>query len=54
MNLTKSDTNIAELLEESSWSTYQKLVTFLAAVALIFDGFDIQIPGFAIPSLMHD
>lgn len=54
MNISKINTNIAELLEGSSWSTYQKLVTLLAAVALIFDGFDIQILGFAIPSLMHD
>ena len=54
MNISKTNTDIAELLEGSSWSTYQKLVTLLAAVALIFDGFDIQILGFAIPSLMHD
>ncbi len=46
--------NVARQLDESSWSTYQKLVTALAAVALIFDGFDIQILGFAIPSLMRD
>ncbi len=54
MNISKTNTNIAELLEGRSWSRYQKLVTLLAAVALIFDGFDIQILGFAIPSLMHD
>ena len=46
--------NLARRLDESSWSIYQKWVTALAAVALIFDGFDIQILGFAIPSLMHD
>jgi len=46
--------HVAELLDRSSWSTHQKLVTALAAIALIFDGFDIQILGFAIPSLMHD
>jgi MFS transporter, AAHS family, 4-hydroxybenzoate transporter len=50
----KQSINIADLLDSSSWSAYQKLVTALAAVALIFDGFDIQILGFAIPSLMHD
>src|SRR5689334_3605817 len=46
--------NIAELLVNSSWSTYQKLVTLLAALAIIFDGFDIQILGFAIPSLIRE
>ncbi len=46
--------NVAALLDGSSWSTYQKLLTALAALAVIFDGFDIQILGFAIPSLMRD
>lgn len=50
----KQSINIADALDNSFWSPYQKLVTAVAAVALIFDGFDIQILGFAIPSLMHD
>jgi MFS transporter, AAHS family, 4-hydroxybenzoate transporter len=50
----KRTVNIAALLDDSPWSTYQKLVTALAAMAIIFDGFDIQILGFTIPSLMHD
>ncbi|HEY1262307.1 MAG TPA: hypothetical protein VGF06_02220 [Terriglobales bacterium] len=35
--------NIASLLDRSPWSGYQKMVTGLAAIAIIFDGFDIQI-----------
>lgn len=46
--------NIAAVLDGSSWSKYQKLVTALAAIAIVFDGFDIQILGFAIPSLMRE
>lgn len=46
--------NVAALLDGSSWSTYQKLLTALVALAVIFDGFDIQILGFAIPSLIRD
>ena len=46
--------NVTALLDDSAWSTYQKLVTALAAIAIIFDGFDIQILGFAIPSLMRE
>ncbi|HLJ49142.1 MAG TPA: MFS transporter [Bryobacteraceae bacterium] len=46
--------DIAALLDRSAWSTYQKLLTVLIAVAVIFDGFDIQILGFAIPSLMKE
>ena len=43
-----------ELLDRGSWTGYQKLLTALAALAVIFDGFDIQILGFAIPSLMRE
>lgn len=46
--------DIAALMDGSSWSSYQKLVTVLAALAVIFDGFDIQILGFAIPSLIRE
>jgi AAHS family 4-hydroxybenzoate transporter-like MFS transporter len=46
--------DIAELLDHGSWSTYQKLLIALAALAIIFDGFDIQILGFAIPSLIRE
>jgi AAHS family 4-hydroxybenzoate transporter-like MFS transporter len=46
--------DVAALLDGSSWSTYQKVLTALVALAVIFDGFDIQIIGFAIPSLMQE
>ncbi len=42
------------LIDRGGWSLYQKLLTGLAALAVIFDGFDIQILGFAIPSLMKE
>jgi hypothetical protein len=35
--------NVAELLDNSDCSTYQKWLTVLVAMAVIFDGFDIQI-----------
>lgn len=37
-----------------SWTAYQKAITLLAALAVIFDGFDIQVLGIAIPSIMRD
>src|SRR5689334_4602606 len=46
--------DVAAVLDESAWSRYQKLLTALAAIAIVFDGFDIQILGFAIPSLMAE
>jgi len=51
---TSQTFDVAALLDLSSWSTYQKLLTALAALAVIFDGFDIQILGFAIPSLIRE
>ena len=46
--------DIAAILDNNSWSAYQKVVTVLAALAIVFDGFDIQILGFAIPSMMRE
>jgi len=46
--------DVGLLLDLSPWSAYQKALTLLAALAVIFDGFDIQILGFAIPSIMRE
>ncbi|HXE64098.1 MAG TPA: MFS transporter [Bryobacteraceae bacterium] len=40
--------------EAEVWSLYRKALTLLAAIAVVFDGFDIQILGFAIPSIMKE
>ena len=40
--------------DTGAWTAYQKAITLLAAIAVIFDGFDIQILGFAIPSIMKE
>lgn len=50
----KQTVDVAALLDGHPWSTYQKLLTALAALAVIFDGFDIQILGFAIPSMIRE
>ena len=49
-----SSIDVAELLDTGRWSRYQKLLTALVAIAVVFDGFDIQILGFAIPSLIRE
>jgi len=46
--------DLGALLDQGRWSAYQKLLTVLAAIAVTFDGFDIQILGFAIPSIMRE
>lgn len=47
-------TDAGALLDGAPWTTYQKLITALAALAVILDGFDIQILAFAMPSLMRE
>jgi AAHS family 4-hydroxybenzoate transporter-like MFS transporter len=46
--------DLGTVLDQGRWTTYQKLLTVLAAMAVTFDGFDIQILGFAIPSIMRE
>lgn len=46
--------DVAPLLDTGRWTGYQKFVTALSALVVIFDGFDILIMGFAIPSLMKE
>ena len=46
--------DLGALIDGAAWTTYQKLVTALAASAVIFDGFDIQILAFAMPSLIKE
>ena len=52
--LANAAVDVAPLLDTGRWTGYQKFVTALSAVAVIFDGFDILIVGFAIPSLMKE
>src|SRR5689334_3421544 len=53
-NDVKQTVDVTALLDQGSWSPYQKWVTALTALAAIFDGFDIQIVGFTIPSFMRE
>lgn len=39
---------------EERWTSYQKGVVALAALAIVFDGFDNQVLGFATPSLIKE
>ena len=49
-----STIDVGALLDYGPWTAQQKRWTILAALAIIFDGFDIQILGFAIPSLIRE
>jgi AAHS family 4-hydroxybenzoate transporter-like MFS transporter len=42
------------LIDKAPWTLYQKGLTLLAALAIVIDGFDIQVLALAIPSLMKE
>ena len=46
--------DVGELLDGDAWSSLQKVVACLAALAVLLDGFDNQLIGFAIPTLIKE
>ena len=44
--------DIGDVLDQGAWSNLQKAVFCLAALAVLFDGFDSQLISFAIPMLI--
>ncbi|MGQ0732473.1 MAG: MFS transporter [Acidobacteriota bacterium] len=46
--------DVGQLLDDGAWSRYQKRLVVLTALAIIFDGFDNQLLGLALPAMMRD
>lgn len=46
--------DIGRALDEGAWSGLQKTVVLMAALTIIFDGFDNQLMGFAIPAIIQE
>jgi AAHS family 4-hydroxybenzoate transporter-like MFS transporter len=46
--------DIGRVLDDGPFATMQKVVVFMAAMAIITDGFDGQLIGFAIPSIIKE
>jgi AAHS family 4-hydroxybenzoate transporter-like MFS transporter len=46
--------DIGTLIDSARWSRLQKSVLAMAALAVVFDGFDNQLLGFAIPAMVRD
>jgi len=47
-------TDIGQVLDHGRWGAYQKLVLVLVASAIVLDGFDNQVLGFAVPVLVKE
>jgi AAHS family 4-hydroxybenzoate transporter-like MFS transporter len=54
MSSERNTVDISPLLDGGQWGGYQRFVVALAAMALIFDGADIQVLGVAVPTLMKE
>src|SRR4030095_10479070 len=46
--------DVSNLIDEGSWTTYQKLLIVGTALTIILDGIDNQLLGNAVPSLMKE
>ncbi len=51
---TTGNADIGRLLDDGIFTTMQKVVVFLAALSIVMDGFDGQLIGFAIPSMIKE
>jgi AAHS family 4-hydroxybenzoate transporter-like MFS transporter len=46
--------DVDRILNESRWTGYQRWLVFLTALTIIFDGFDNQLLGVALPTIMRE
>lgn len=46
--------DVGHILDHGPWTGYQKIVLVMAALAVVLDGFDVQLIGFVIPSLIRE
>ena len=46
--------DVDRVLNEGRWTGYQQWLVFLTAVTIIFDGFDNQLLGVALPTIMRE
>lgn len=53
-SLSPSPCDIGQSIDRGAWTISQKKATLLAALAVIFDGFDNQLLGVAIPAIITD
>jgi AAHS family 4-hydroxybenzoate transporter-like MFS transporter len=46
--------DVGESIDSGPWTTFQKLGVLLAALSIVFDGFDGQLIGYAIPVIIQE
>ncbi len=51
---TAAPVDVGRVIDEGAWSAYQKALVGLTALAIVFDGADIQLAGLAVPAMMAE
>src|SRR5262245_64655398 len=51
---SRSAIDVGASIDAGPWTTFQKLGVLLAALSIVFDGFDGQLIGFAIPVIIQE
>ena len=51
---SRSSIDVGESIDNGPWTSFQKLGVLLAALAIVLDGFDGQLIGFAIPVIIQE
>ena len=46
--------DVGRVMDDGAWGAYQKWLVFLTALVIVFDGFDNQLLGVALPSMMRE
>jgi MFS transporter, AAHS family, 4-hydroxybenzoate transporter len=46
--------DVGQVLDAGAWTGYQKWLVFLTALTIVFDGFDNQLLGVALPTIMRE
>src|SRR5688572_117741 len=49
-----SPIDVDRILNEGRWTAYQQWLVFLTAMTIVFDGFDNQLLGVALPTIMRE
>ena len=54
MTVQPTPIDVDRLLNDGRWTAYQQWLVFLTALTIIFDGFDNQLLGVALPTIMSE
>ena len=46
--------DVGSLIDQGSWPLWGKIYVFMAALAVLLDGYDNQVLGFALPAMIAE